>query len=101
MVIPPRTATTQDRTRAQRGPARRRIGPTARPPRTNRVALRLPEPPPEGAELPIDTLPPELAAVRKLLLPHLPLPPDAPAAMVLPRLPLARATSTFWSYLLR
>ena len=76
MVIPPHTAATQNRTRTERGSAKRRIGSTARSRRTTRVALPLPEPPPKAAELPIDILPPELATVRKLLPPDFQLPPD-------------------------
>jgi Transposase DDE domain len=100
MVIPPRTAATPDRTDTRRGRARPRIGSAARPRRTTRVALPLPEPPPKAAELPVDILPPELALVRALLPPDFQLPPEVLAAMVLPSVPLANATLTTWSYLL-
>jgi hypothetical protein len=60
----------------------------------------LPEPPPGAAESAIDILPPELAAVRRLLPPDFDLPLEILAAMVLPAVPLANATLTVWSYLL-
>lgn len=100
MIIPPHRAATQDRTHAQRGRAKHRIDSTVRPRQTTRVALPLPEPPPEAAELPIDILPPELAPVRELLPPDFRLPPEVLAAMVLPTVPLANATLTVWAYLL-
>lgn len=100
MVLPPRTAATPERIDAPRGRAKPRIGSTARPRRTTRVALPLPEPPPKAAESLVDILPPELALVRKLLPPDFRLPPEVLAAMVLPSVPLANATLTTWSYLL-
>ena len=100
MVIPPRTAAPPERIDTHRGRAKPRIGATARPRRTTRVALPLPEPPPKAAESPVDILPPELALVRELLPPDFRLPPDVLAAMVLPTVPLANATLTTWSYLL-
>lgn len=100
MVIPPRTAAAQDHTNALCSPAKRRIGSAARPPRTTRVALPLPQPPPKAAELPIDILPPALALVRKLLPPDFQLPPEVLAAMVLPTVPLANAALTVWAHLL-
>jgi hypothetical protein len=100
MVIPPRTAATPGRSDTHGGRAKRHIGSKARPRRTTRVALPLPEPPPRAAEWPVDILPPELALVRKLLPPDFQLPPDVLAAMVLPSVPLANATLTLWSYLL-
>jgi hypothetical protein len=99
MVLPPGTAATQDRIHPQRGRAKRRIGSEARPRQTTRVALPLPDPPPKGADVPIDILPPELALVRKLLPPDFQLPPEVLATMVLPTVPLANATLTVWSYL--
>lgn len=100
MVIRPREAAAPEHTDTPRGPARRRIG--GKPPRPHggRVALPLPEPPPKAAESAIDILPPELAAVRRLLPPDLDLPLDILAALVLPSVPLANATLTAWSYLL-
>src|SRR4051812_24117647 len=100
MVILPATAAAPERTQPQRGRARRRIGSTSRPHRTARVALPLPELPPQATGLPNDILPPELALVRKLLPPDFELPPDVLAAMILPSVPLANATLTLWAYLL-
>jgi hypothetical protein len=60
----------------------------------------LPQPPPQAIESAIDILPPELAAVRKLLPPDCRLPLDVLAAMVLPTVPLANAALTAWSHLL-
>ena len=66
MVLPPGTAATQDRIHPQRGRAKRQIGSKARPRQTTRVALPLPEPPPKGADVPIDILPPvRHATVRR------------------------------------
>ena len=95
MVIPPVGAvparpTTPRGTGAKPG--------SRRPPR---VALPLPQLTLEATELAISILPPELAAVRKLLPPDCDLPGDVLAAMVLPRVPLANAALTAWSYLLR
>ena len=59
-----------------------------------------PSRPPRAVESAIDILPPELAAVRRLLPPDFDLPLDVLAAMVLPTVPLANATLTAWSYLL-
>src|SRR6516164_7188525 len=100
MIIRPGQAAAPDHTETRRGRARRRIGGKSPRPRAGRVALPLPEPPPEAAELAIEILPPELAAVRALLPPDFDLPLDILAAMVLPTVPLANATSTVWSYLL-
>jgi Transposase DDE domain len=100
MVIRPGKATAPEHTDAQRGPTRRRIGGKSPRRPTRRVALPLPEPPAKAAESAIGILPPELAAVRKLLPPDFDLPLDILAAMVLPTVPLANATLTVWSYLL-
>jgi hypothetical protein len=94
MVIPPDGAT----------PAtapQRRIGAKPGSRRPPRVAPPLPRLTPEATEAAISILPPELAAVRELLPPDFELPPDVLAAMVLPRVPLANAALTAWSYLLR
>jgi hypothetical protein len=56
---------------------------------------------PEQAAAAIDLLPPELAALRRRLPADFALPLDVLAAMVLPRVPLANAALTGWSYLLR
>jgi Transposase DDE domain len=100
MVIRPSNATAPPSIDTRRGPARRRIGGKSPRPRTTRAALPLPEPPPKAAELALDILPPELAAVRKTLPPDFDLPLHILAAMVLPSVPLANATLTVWSYLL-
>jgi hypothetical protein len=98
MIIRPSEAGASDRIGTRRGPARRRIGGKSPRPRTRRTALPLPEPPPRAVELPIDILPPALAAVRQALPPDFDLPPDVLAAMVLPSVPLANAILTAWSY---
>jgi hypothetical protein len=51
------------------------------------------------AVLPISILPPELAALLKVLPPELP--PEILAGVVLPRVPLANAILTAWAYLLQ
>jgi hypothetical protein len=54
---------------------------------------------PDEIELAISVLPPELAALRKSLPADFELPSEILAAMVLPRVPLANAALTAWSYL--
>ena len=100
MVLPPVKSAAAEPADVRRGRARRRIGDRSPRPRSHRVALPLPEPPPKALEAAIDILPPELAAVRKLLPPDFDLPLDVLAAMVLPSVPLANAILTVWSYLL-
>ncbi len=100
MVIRPSEVAAPENADTQRGRARRRSGGKSPRRPTRRVALPLPEPPAKAAESAIDILPPELAAVRKLLPPDFDLPLDILAAMVLPTVPLANATLTVWSYLL-
>src|SRR6516162_5288433 len=95
MVIPP------DGASPTRPTQKRRIGAKPGPRRPPRVAPPLPQLTPEATAAVIAILPPELAAVRKLLPPDLELPWDVLAAMVLPRVPLANAALTAWSYLLR
>jgi hypothetical protein len=51
--------------------------------------------------LPIDNLPPELSALLATRPSEVDLPPEVLAAMVLPRVPLANAVLTVWSYLLQ
>jgi Transposase DDE domain len=51
--------------------------------------------------LPSDTLPPEVAALLEILPAEHQLPPEVLAAMVLPRLALANAVLTVWSYVLQ
>jgi hypothetical protein len=100
MVIRPSKAAAPEHADPQRRRTRRRIGGKSPRPRTHRVVLPLPEPPPKAVQLDVDILPPELAAVRKVLPPDFELPLDILAAMVLPTVPLANATLTVWSYLL-
>ena len=95
MVIPPDGAV------SARPIKKRRIGAKPGSRRPPRVAPPLPQLTPEATEAAIDILPPELAALYKLLPPDFELPPDILAAMVLPRVPLANAVLTAWSYLLR
>jgi hypothetical protein len=95
MVIPP------DGVAPARPTKKRRIGAQPGSRRPPRVAPPLPQLTPEATEAVISILPPELAAVRKLLPPDFEVPPDILAAMVLPRVPLANATLTAWSYLLQ
>jgi hypothetical protein len=95
MIIPPAGAAPAKPT------TKRRIGAKPGSRRRPRVAPPLPQPTPEATAAAIAILPPELAAVRKLLPPDYELPWDVLAAMVLPRVPLADATLTAWSYLLR
>jgi hypothetical protein len=51
--------------------------------------------------VPIDVVPPEISALLATLPAELQLPPEVLAAMVLPRVPLANAVLTVWSYLLQ
>jgi Transposase DDE domain len=60
----------------------------------------IPDPPPRDAELPIDILPPEVAALLAALPPDQNLPLELLAPFVLQRTPLANATLTAWSYML-
>jgi hypothetical protein len=83
--------TTQEAT--HRGQARLPSRAQDRPP--------LPEPPAEATESAIRIFPPELAALIERLPADVELPPEILAAMVLPRVPLANAALTAWSYLLR
>jgi hypothetical protein len=94
MVIPPDGAV------PARSIPKRRIGAKPGSRRPPRVAPPLPRLTPEATAAAIDILPPQLAAVRELLPPDLEIPPDLLAAMVLPRVPLANAALTAWSYLL-
>jgi Transposase DDE domain len=93
MVLPPRPASPQDT------PKKRRIGAKPRPPRSPRIAPPLPELPTGEAEWAISILPPELAALRSRLPAEVELPTELLAAMILPRVPLANAALTAWSYL--
>jgi hypothetical protein len=93
MVLPPHQAGSHER------PKERRIGAKPRPRRSPRIAPPLPVVPPEQTELAISILPPELAALRSRLPADLELPPEILAAMILPRVPLANAALTAWSYL--
>jgi hypothetical protein len=93
MVLPPREASPPET------PKKRRIGAKPRPPRSPRIAPPLPDVPPEETELAISLLPPELAALRNRLPADVELPPEILAAMILPRVPLANAALTAWSYL--
>jgi hypothetical protein len=95
MVIPP------DRAAPTRPTIQRRIGAKPGSRRPPRVTPPLPQLTPEATEAAIAILPPELAAVRKLLPPDYELPWDVLAAMVSPRVPLAHAALTAWSYRLR
>jgi Transposase DDE domain len=94
MVLPPREASRQPAPKGRHIGAGR--GSRHSPPR---VALLLPESSPDEVELAIRVLPPELAALRKRLPADVELPPEILAAMVLPRVPLANAALTAWSYL--
>jgi hypothetical protein len=100
MVLPPGTAAPQCQTKSRSRKSKRRSGGEPDRSRAACLALLLPETPPKAAELPIEILPPELAAVRKALPPDFELPPEILAAMALPAVPLANATLTVWSYLL-
>src|SRR4051794_18527806 len=93
MVLPPRES------RPPETPKQRRIGAKPRPRRSPRIAPPLPGVPPEETELAIRILPPELAALRNRLPADIELPPEVLAAMILPRVPLANAVLTAWSYL--
>jgi hypothetical protein len=93
MILPPRSASPQE-------PAKkRRIGAKRRPRPVPRIVLPLPKMTPDEIESAISVLPPELAALRKRLPADFELPPEILAAMVLPRIPLANAALTVWSYL--
>jgi Transposase DDE domain len=94
MVLPPSVG-------ARKKPRmRRRIkaGSVSRPQR--RVKPLIPDPPPRDAELPVDVLPPEVAALLAALPPGQELPLELLAPFVLQRTPLANATLTAWSYIL-
>src|SRR5689334_13649032 len=95
MVIPP------DGAAPARPTTKRRIGAQPGSHRPPRVAPPLPQLTTEATASVIAILPPELAAVRKLLPADCELPLDVLAAMVLPRVPLANAALTAWSYLLQ
>jgi hypothetical protein len=96
MVIPPPTAA------PPRRPRKRRIGAKPGLRTAPRTVPPLPDPPPPAAfESILGILPPELAALCKLLPADVDLPLDVLAMMVLPRVPLANAALTAWSYLLR
>lgn len=93
MVPPPRQVSPQET------PKKRRIGAKPRPPRSPRIVPPLLDVSPEQTALAISLLPPELAALRSRLPADLELPPEILAAMILPRVPLANAVLTAWSYL--
>jgi hypothetical protein len=95
MVIPP------DGAAPARPTTKRRIGAQPGSHRPPRVAPPLPQLTTEATASVIAILPPELAAVRKLLPADCELPLDVLAAMVLPRVPRANAALTAWSYLLQ
>src|SRR5262249_38455841 len=95
MVIPP------DGAAPARPATKRRIGAKSGSRRPPQVAPPLPQLTSEATAAAIAILPPEPAAVRTLLPPDCELPWDVLAAMVLPRVPLANAALTAWSYLLR
>ncbi len=97
MVIPPAGAVPPDPTKKRRIGAKPKPGPRPAP----KMAPPLIEPTPEQAEAVIHILPPELAALRSRLPADAELPLDLLATMVLPRVPLANAALTAWSYLLR
>ena len=89
-------------TAARTKPARRRRvrgkpSPFARPRR--QIALPLPEVPAKSLLSPIDMLPPEISALLATLPPEHQLPPEVLGALVLPRVPVANAILTTWSYL--
>jgi Transposase DDE domain len=96
MIIPPAGAVPLDRTKKRRIPAKPKPGSRPAP----RMAPPLIEPTPEQAEAAISILPPELAALRRRLPADVELPLDLLATLVLPRVPLANAALTAWSYLL-
>jgi Transposase DDE domain len=93
MVLPPCEASPQEPTN------KRRIGGKFKPRSVPRLAPPLPQVAPEDIELAISSLPPELAALRERLPADIELPPEILAAMVLPRVPLANAALTSFSYL--
>ena len=72
-----------------------------RPRRASKMAPPLIEPTPVQVEAAIRILPPELAALRSRLPADVELPLDLLATLVLPRVPLANAALTAWSYLLQ
>lgn len=94
MILPPNAGPRKEpRTNRRIGASpRSNPRPTVKPP--------IPEPPPEDTPLPIDVLPPEVAALLETLPPDQRLPPELLAPFVLQRTPLANAYLTAWSYML-
>jgi DDE family transposase len=91
MVIPPRPTAPTKSSKA------RRIG--EKPSSGTRPRRPLPQDTPKRAALPINLLPPQLTELLKTLPPELP--PEVLAGVVLPRVPLANAILTAWSYIMR
>ena len=94
MILPPSSGT------PKKLPTNRRIGAGPRSNPRPGVKPPIPEPPPRDAPLPINALPPEVAAVLAALPPDQDLPLEILAPFVLQRVPLANACLTAWSYML-
>jgi len=94
MIVPPRVgARKTSRTK-------RCIGATPRSNPRPSIKPPIPEPPPKKTQLPIDVLPPEVAALLAAMPPDQELPLEILAPFVLQRVPLANACLTAWSYML-
>ena len=95
MIIPRTSAAPKKPVKRRR--VRGKPGVCARPRR--QIALPLPKVPAKALLSPIDMLPPEISTLLATLPPDHQLPPEVLAALVLPRVPLANAILTTWSYL--